>query len=181
MIWFRVCDRSWSARAGALALAVCALVAASGCARHRVTEVSWPGGDPASCVPAGWPVTHPQPVISSPFGDRKDPYTGRRKFHAGVDIVAPKGAPVVATAHGQVAATHHDPGGYGYYVLIDHGNGYHTRYAHLRRFLVGPGARVARYEPIGEVGASGNATGPHVHYEVLLRGNPIDPRPYLPR
>jgi murein DD-endopeptidase MepM/ murein hydrolase activator NlpD len=112
-------------------------------------------------------------VVSSVFGARRG-----GSWHQGLDLSAPKGTPVWATADGVVVEAGRK-GAYGRMVLIEHGNGYRTRYAHLKHIKVGRGARVARGDTIGTVGASGNATGSHLHYEVLLDGRPVDPRPFL--
>lgn len=100
------------------------------------------------------------------------------EFHPGVDLAADYGTPVHAAAAGTVAFAGWD-GGYGMKVDIDHGNGYHTWYAHLSRFDVGQGARVYKGEIIAESGATGFATGPHLHYQVMFQGRPIDPDPFL--
>lgn len=113
-------------------------------------------------------------VVASPFGPRPSPFTGRPSRHEGVDLVAPPGSPVYAVAAGRVRRVGPD-GAFGLSVEIDHGRGLVTRYAHLRRILVRAGAAVAAGEPIGQVGSSGRSTGPHLHYEVRVAGEPIDP------
>lgn len=110
---------------------------------------------------------------------RKHPVSGVWKQHNGIDIAAPKGTPVVATANGSVAFSGWE-GRYGKIVKIDHGNGIQTCYAHLHRRKVRRGKRVKRGKVVGKVGQTGNATGPHVHYEVRVNGRPTNPRPYLP-
>jgi septal ring factor EnvC (AmiA/AmiB activator) len=100
------------------------------------------------------------------------------EFHEGVDLGANYGDPVHAAAAGTVVAAGWD-GGYGMKIDIDHGNGYHTWYAHLSRFDVAAGAHVYKGEVIGEVGATGFATGPHLHYQLMYDGSPIDPTPFL--
>ncbi|PZR56135.1 MAG: hypothetical protein DLM50_09055 [Candidatus Meridianibacter frigidus] len=99
-------------------------------------------------------------------------------FHQGVDLGASYGETVRATAAGTVATADWD-GGFGQKVDIDHGNGYHTWYAHLSRIDVGVGDRVVKGQPIALVGSTGFSTGPHLHYQVMLNGTPIDPEPYL--
>jgi murein DD-endopeptidase MepM/ murein hydrolase activator NlpD len=112
--------------------------------------------------------------ISSRFGLRTDPVTRRASRHEGVDLVTHHGAPVLATAGGQV--TRSGPAGpHGQLVEIDHGNGYVTRYAHLSQRLVQAGQTVSLGQSIGRVGRSGRATGVHLHYELLHNGRPIDP------
>jgi murein DD-endopeptidase MepM/ murein hydrolase activator NlpD len=113
--------------------------------------------------------------ISSPFGWRVNPWP---EFHQGVDLAADDGAPIRAAAAGTVVAAGYD-GGYGNKVDIDHGNGYHTYYAHLSRIDVQPGQYVMKAEHVGLAGATGDATGPHLHYQIMLDGQPIDPAPYL--
>lgn len=125
-----------------------------------------------AAVPALMPVDGP---IVSGFGYRTYP---DREFHEGVDIAADYGQAVATAADGYVAFAGWD-GGYGIKVDIDHGNGYHTWYAHLSRLLVHAGEAVKRGEEIGLVGATGFATGPHLHYQVMLDGRAIDPTPFL--
>jgi septal ring factor EnvC (AmiA/AmiB activator) len=100
------------------------------------------------------------------------------EFHPGVDISADYGDTVRATAAGTVVANGYD-GGYGIKIDVDHGNGYHTWYAHLEKVLVAVGAHVYKGEAIGLAGATGFATGPHVHYQIMYDGRAIDPTPYL--
>ncbi len=100
------------------------------------------------------------------------------EFHEGLDLAADYGTPVRAAAAGTVVAAGWD-GGYGRKIVIDHGNGYQTWYAHLSRLAVHPGERVYKGEEIAYVGESGFATGPHLHYQVMLDGVPINPAPYL--
>ena len=116
--------------------------------------------------------------ISSPFGPRGDPENGRREFHTGVDLRAPYDSPVYATAPGVVTfAGYRDD--YGKIVEIDHGNGLATRYAHLHAFTVSVGEHVGAHQQIGYLGSTGRATGPHVHYEVLVNGEPQDPEKFF--
>ncbi len=100
------------------------------------------------------------------------------EFHEGVDLGAGYGQVVRASAAGTIAANAYD-GGYGIKVDIDHGNGYHTWYAHLSRADVAVGQQVYKGETIGEVGATGFATGPHLHYQIMYEGQPVDPSPFL--
>jgi murein DD-endopeptidase MepM/ murein hydrolase activator NlpD len=100
------------------------------------------------------------------------------EFHPGVDLGADYGQVVRATAAGTVATADWD-GGYGQKIDIDHGNGYHTWYAHLSKIEVQPGQYVHKGEEIGLVGSTGFSTGPHLHYQVMLNGSPVDPTPYL--
>ncbi|MGE5270918.1 MAG: peptidoglycan DD-metalloendopeptidase family protein [Thiohalocapsa sp.] len=116
--------------------------------------------------------------IGSPFGIRGDPINAHREFHTGVDFLAPYMSPVYATAPGVVAYSGYRDD-YGKVVEIDHGHGISTRYAHLHRQLVSVGQRVAAHQQIGYLGSTGRATGPHVHYEVLVNGEPQDPEKFL--
>jgi murein DD-endopeptidase MepM/ murein hydrolase activator NlpD len=114
--------------------------------------------------------------ISAGFGWRVDPWP---EYHRGLDLAADYGTPVHAAADGVVRAAGWESGGFGIKVDVDHENGYHTWYAHLSRVAVAPGERVRKGETIAYVGATGEATGPHLHYQVMLGGQAIDPTPYL--
>jgi murein DD-endopeptidase MepM/ murein hydrolase activator NlpD len=116
--------------------------------------------------------------LSSTFGNREDPITGRRAFHAGMDFAAAQGTPIRAAAAGTVTFADHNAA-YGWSVEIAHGNGLVTRYAHASRLLVARGAAVRQGDTIALVGSSGRATGPHLHFEVLKDGGAIDPQHYL--
>jgi murein DD-endopeptidase MepM/ murein hydrolase activator NlpD len=118
--------------------------------------------------------------ISSRFGYRKSPFGGRREFHRGVDIAAKKGAPVVATADGVVTFCG-AKASYGKTIVIDHGHGIVTSYAHLSKTLINRGDHVKRGDTVGLVGSTGRSTGPHLHYEVRLNGMPVDPQKYVLR
>lgn len=113
--------------------------------------------------------------IASGFGYRIDPIYKTVKLHAGLDFTAPVGTPVYATANGTVETAGFGESGYGNHVVINHGYGYKTLYAHLVRNKVRPGQKVVRGEVIGWVGSTGKSTGPHLHYEVIRRGQKIDP------
>lgn len=116
--------------------------------------------------------------ISSGFGYRSDPFSGGPAFHAGLDFKAPTGAPVFAAARGRVAFVGRHAG-YGKSVEIDHGNGLRTRYAHMSEFRARSGEPVRAGQVIGAVGSTGRSTGPHLHFEVRLHGQPVNPRPFL--
>lgn len=124
------------------------------------------------------PSPAPGGQLSSAFGSRRDPFTGRHEFHGGVDFRAPSGTPIHAVAGGRVVASGWE-GGYGRVVEIDHGNGFRTRYAHNQANLVKAGQTVKRSQVIARVGSTGNTTGPHVHLEVLRAGRRMDPAEYL--
>ncbi len=115
---------------------------------------------------------------SSSYGWRIDPFKGVRAFHEGLDFMAAEGAPIYAAAGGIVTTARQSPD-YGKIVMIDHGSGLETRYAHASKLLVRAGDRVEKGQKIAEVGSTGRSTGPHLHYEIRLAGNPLDPRKYL--
>lgn len=116
--------------------------------------------------------------ISSSFGYRSDPFSGEPALHSGLDFKAPSGAPILAAARGRVAFVGRHAG-YGKLVEIDHGNGLRTRYAHMSAFRARSGDRVRPGQVIGAVGSTGRSTGPHLHFEVRLHGQPVNPRPFL--
>ena len=116
--------------------------------------------------------------IGSPFGVRGDPINGHSSFHTGIDLLAPYMTPVYATAAGVVSYSGYRDD-YGKVVEIDHGNGLTTRYAHLHRQTVAVGQHVSARTQIGFLGSTGRATGPHVHYEVLVNGEPQDPAKFM--
>jgi murein DD-endopeptidase MepM/ murein hydrolase activator NlpD len=115
---------------------------------------------------------------SDGYGWRQDPFSGEREFHKGVDIVAPSGTAVLATADGLVTTAARTTG-YGKLVQLSHGFGLNTRYGHLSEIRVRPGARVKKGDVIGLVGSTGRSSGPHLHYEVMRAGRAVDPRQYL--
>ncbi|HZV59770.1 MAG TPA: M23 family metallopeptidase [Candidatus Eremiobacteraceae bacterium] len=129
----------------------------------------------SSYTPAIWPVLG---HVTDAFGARLDPFSGEGAFHTGVDVATDYGAPVHATADGIVTlADNH--AGYGRLVVVDHGFGITTWYAHLSAFSAIAGARVKRGEVIGYTGISGRSTGPHVHYEVRMNNAPVNPWRYM--
>jgi murein DD-endopeptidase MepM/ murein hydrolase activator NlpD len=133
-------------------------------------------------VPDLWPVNG---RLLSRFGDRMDPFSGEgeahNEFHSGVDISAAMGTSVHAAADGVVEYAANVGDGYGKMVIIDHGNGLQTRYAHLSRFEVVPGQEIRRGEILGFSGNTGRVTSPHLHFEVRRGGIAVNPYPYLTR
>ncbi len=133
-----------------------------------------------SSIPAIQPISNEQLVaIASGFGMRVHPIYKLKKMHTGIDFAAPIGTPIYATADGKVAEVSVRFSGYGKLVEIDHGFGYHTRYAHMHDFVVRQGQNVKRGELIGYVGDTGLSTAPHLHYEVLMNGTQINPVHYF--
>jgi murein DD-endopeptidase MepM/ murein hydrolase activator NlpD len=126
-------------------------------------------------APSLWPL---EGRVGSSFGERQDPINGEGAFHSGIDIDAPYGSPVRASADGNVTGAAM-VGGYGREIVIDHGHDVMTIYGHLSAMLVVPGQHVMRGQVIGNVGQSGRATGPHLHYEVRVHKVPVNPHKYL--
>ena len=146
----------------------------------EVAQLSKRAGDMASCIPAIPPI-NPDPSkyrLSSGFGYRTDPVYGRSARHTGVDFAMKPGNPIYSTGDGVVESVKFEFFGYGNQVVIDHGFGYKTRYAHMRNIGVVEGMKVKRGECIGESGNSGKSTGPHLHYEVIYKGSPVNPSNY---
>lgn len=125
-----------------------------------------------AAFPDKWPVQGGE--ISSPYGSRVGPIEGGYEWHQGIDIAVDFGAPVYASAAGKIEQAGWN-GGYGRYVRINHGNGYESAYGHMSSLAVEAGQQVAKGEIIGFVGSSGYSTGPHIHYEVLVDGQAVDP------
>jgi peptidase M23-like protein/putative peptidoglycan binding protein len=127
---------------------------------------------PATCpIPLAWPLQAP---VGDPFGPRGN------RFHAGIDLIAPRGTPLQAAAPGRVAFAGTATGGWGKLVVVLHSDGVRTLYAHLSKIDVRRGQPVNTGQQLGLVGASGDATGPHLHFEVRVRGAAVDPRSALP-
>ncbi len=136
------------------------------------------GGDWADFAdaPSLWPITG---RVSSSFGERQNPLIpGQMEFHEGIDIAAPTGTRVHATADGVVETAGHETG-YGRVLIINNGHGIQTLFAHLSGFAVTQGERVHIGQLVGYVGDTGWSTGPHVHYEVIIHGTPVNPHPFL--
>jgi len=132
-------------------------------------------GKVMNALPLSWPV---RGQIDSEYGLRRSPWGRGREHHDGIDIGSLSGTPVKSPAAGTVvAASSH--GGYGKNVVLDHGNGVESRYAHLKKIDVKLGQRVEQGQVIGLVGSTGRSTGPHLHYEVLVEGKAVNPRNFL--
>ncbi|CAE6847928.1 hypothetical protein R69608_03554 [Paraburkholderia nemoris] len=136
-------------------------------ADHAIAYAAFPGRMPADGARFG-----------SSFGNRTDPFTHRLSFHPGIDLVAKTGTPILAAAGGRVIFAG-EKSGYGYAVEIDHGNGLVTRYGHASRIVVHVGDLVLPRQYVADVGSTGRSTGPHLHFEVLVNGAPVDPAAYL--
>ncbi|MBR2937443.1 MAG: peptidoglycan DD-metalloendopeptidase family protein [Oscillospiraceae bacterium] len=117
--------------------------------------------------------------FSSPFGYRIHPIYGDRRFHYGVDLSAPQGTPIYASRGGVVTTTAYEAGGAGYYVSINHLDGFSTRYLHMTHYIVSPGQYVAAGQVIGYCGSTGGSTGPHLHFGVYYNGTAVNPAKYI--
>ncbi len=152
--------------AGGRFLLIGLVIALQACASGRSTQQR-------SEIPNGWPVERSRVVVTAEFGAPRG-----HSRHEGIDLAAAAGTPVRSTAGGWVIVAEKD-GRYGRTVVVDHGGGIRTRYAHLKKIETSKGRRVERGELVGRVGKSGNASGTHLHYEVLKNGTPVNPRSYL--
>lgn len=129
-----------------------------------------------AAIPNLWPI---EGRLMSGFAQRTDPFSGEGAFHKGVDLSAPTGTPVHCTAEGVVVLAEPVAGGYGRLVIVDHGGGMETYYAHLSKISVHTGQEVHSGDLVGAVGSTGRTTAPHLHYEVRLYGSPQNPIRYL--
>ena len=150
--------------------------AAGGSSGFAGSDVPFIGAD-GFCSPIGenW-----RNVVTSEFGYRRDPFTGERKGHSGMDLAVPTGTSVRAALPGTVTVSTYNQGGYGYYVMIDHGNGLSTLYGHNSQLLARVGQTVEAGDVIALSGSTGRSTGPHLHFEVRINGERTNPRSYLP-
>jgi len=130
-------------------------------------------------IPSLWPLKGARGNDTNDFGFSHHPFTGGAYVHMGIDIAWAYGTPIVATANGKVLKVDFDPMGLGQYVVIRHDFGFHTRYGHLDRVVVQKGQEVRRGQVIGYMGSSGLSTGPHLHYEVGIGTNLVDPKQFL--
>ena len=131
----------------------------------------------AIAIPSDKPIQTAE--FTSGFGSRDDPFHHGAAFHPGIDLAAPYGTPVYATADGTVLRAGWNSGGYGNMVELDHGRGILTRYGHMSAVLVHEGDRVTRGQQIGRVGSTGRSTGNHLHYEVRIDNSPVNPIPFM--
>ena len=131
---------------------------------------------PSSNIPSGRPVARLS--LTSNFGVRSDPFNGGARMHKGVDIPGPVGTPIYATADGVVSRAGW-ASGYGNLVQISHGGGMETRYGHMSKLIVSPNSYVRRGQLIGLMGSTGRSTGSHLHYEVRVDGQAINPMPFV--
>lgn len=140
-------------------------------------DVPFIGAD-GFCSPigSGW-----ERRVTSEFGNRIDPITGKRKGHGGMDLAVPTGTPIRAALPGTVTVSKYNAGGYGYYVMIDHGNGLATLYGHCSKLLAKVGQTVEAGDIIALSGSTGRSTGPHLHFEARVNGERTNPRAYLPK
>ncbi|MFY7810896.1 MAG: M23 family metallopeptidase [Flavobacterium sp.] len=129
-----------------------------------------------TAIPAIQPVKNENLTrMASGFGYRNDPFTKARKMHNGMDFTSPTGTPVYATGDGVVKQADNNMSGYGNLIIINHGFGYETYYAHLSRYNTGAGKKVKRGDVIGYVGSTGRSQAPHLHYEVRVNNEPVNP------
>lgn len=149
--------------------------------KQEAQQPSSSGGAGASKVTGSGTYTHPCPGytrISSKFGPRKAPTAGASTYHKGVDLAAPTGTPIYASASGTVISAKYS-GNAGNMIVINHGNGVVTKYEHCSKMYVKSGQKVSRGQNIGAVGSTGNSTGPHLHYQVEVNGKAVNPMSYM--
>lgn len=132
-----------------------------------------------SDIPNFWPVGGGRGIVTMDFGPNIQPFLNAWYIHKGIDIAGPMGLPVLAAANGKVVDARYDPFGYGNMVMLEHKYGFRTRYAHLNSLLVQPGQVVTQGQRIATVGSTGFSTGPHLHFELILGTQVLDPRPFL--
>ncbi len=126
-----------------------------------------------------WPLPVTSTRVTSYYGERKDPFTGKKTFHSGIDIAGSKGTPIFASNNGTVILSTSSDNGYGKYIIIDHGGGIYTLYAHCNKLLVSKGDFVKKGDKIAEMGSTGRSTGNHLHFEVRENSNRVDPFKYV--
>ena len=148
-----------------------------------VPPTTRPGNDttPSPEVPSssGWVCPVPYYTLTSPFGMRVHPISGKWKMHNGVDMAAAQGTPIYAAKSGKVTTASYQAGGAGYYVSINHGDGFSSIYMHMTHFIVSPGQYVTAGQVIGYVGSTGGSTGPHLHFGISYNGTYVNPMDYV--
>jgi len=148
-----------------------------------VPPTTWPSDDtrPSDDAPSssGWVCPVPYYTLTSPFGMRVHPISGKWKMHNGVDMAAAQGTPIYAAKSGKVTVTSFQAGGAGYYVSINHGDGFSSVYMHMTHYIVSPGQYVTAGQVIGYVGSTGGSTGPHLHFGISYNGKYVNPMNYI--
>ncbi len=148
-----------------------------------VPPTTWPSDDTRpSTGPvsnAGWTCPVPYYTLTSPFGYRVHPISGKWKMHDGVDMACAKGTPIYAARSGKVTRASYQAGGAGYYVSINHGDGFSSIYMHMTHYIVSAGQYVERGQVIGYVGSTGGSTGPHLHFGIAYNGSYVNPLQYV--
>ena len=132
-----------------------------------------------SDIPSLWPLKGVQGHVTAVFGPSIHPFTGQWYLHKGLDIAYGYGVPIVSTANGKIIEVGQDEKGYGNYVVIRHKYGFYTKYAHMQRMYVKPGQELSQGDVIGTMGNTGLSTGPHLHYEVRIGAQVVDPTKYI--
>lgn len=148
-----------------------------------VPPTTRPGNDTTPSIQApsssGWVCPVPYYTLTSPFGMRIHPISGKWKMHNGVDMAAAQGTPIYAAKSGKVTTASYQAGGAGYYVSINHGDGFSSIYMHMTHFIVAPGQYVTAGQVIGYVGSTGGSTGPHLHFGISYNGSYVNPMNYI--
>ena len=148
-----------------------------------VPPTTRPGNDttPSTSAPSssGWVCPVPYYTLTSPFGMRVHPISGKWKMHEGVDMACAQGTPIYAAKSGKVTTASYQAGGAGYYVSINHGDGFSSIYMHMTHFIVSPGQYVTAGQVIGYVGSTGGSTGPHLHFGISYNGSYVNPMNYI--
>lgn len=148
-----------------------------------VPPTTRPGNDttpsPEAPSSSGWVCPVPYYTLTSPFGMRIHPISGKWKMHNGVDMACAQGTPIYAAKSGKVTTASYQAGGAGYYVSINHGDGFSSIYMHMTHFIVSPGQYVTAGQVIGYVGSTGGSTGPHLHFGISYNGTYVNPMDYI--
>lgn len=148
-----------------------------------VPPTTWPSDDtrPSDDIPSssGWVCPVPYYTLTSPFGMRIHPISGKWKMHNGVDMACAQGTPIYAAKSGKVTVASYQAGGAGYYVSINHGDGFSSVYMHMTHYIVAPGQYVTAGQVIGYVGSTGGSTGPHLHFGISYNGTYVNPMNYI--